>query len=275
MKVTVEAGRLVQELKVVAGAAEKSATIPILMNVLLEAEGDWLRLTATNLDLFISSVCPAAVKQAGSITLPAHRLRDYVGSLGSQDLYMESTKNDSVSLVSGRSKARIAGMSREAFPQEPLAPEGGLEISAGAWQAMIARTGFAISQEETRFTLDAVQLEVSPTGARMVATDGHRLAYVERADVAAVTDLNRVLIPRKVLDALVKLMALEPDGSVLMSHDANHLFFGVGGRKLFGRKLTGSFPDYARVLPGEAPVRLTMDREDLLTALTAGPVVCR
>jgi DNA polymerase-3 subunit beta len=250
MEFTVSKSDLVRELSLSQGVVEKKTTIPILSNVLLEASGDRLFLTATDLELGLRTSCPARVKKEGSGTIPAKKLLDYVRLLPEADITVKFAENHWASLTCGRSRTRIAGMSRESFPELPPMPEAVAQIPTKQLTAMIARTMFAISMEESRFTLNGALLLLGDNGLTMVATDGHRLAYVHRPAAEASNGhvAYRALVPRKAMGEIAKL-GDDPESKVSFGGDDNHLFFEFGPRLLITRKLTGNFPDYERVLP--------------------------
>jgi DNA polymerase-3 subunit beta len=248
---------------------EKKSTIPILSNVLLEAEGDRVTLTATDLELGFRCSCPARVRKGGSGTLPARRLLDYVRLLPEVDVNVKFLENQWASLVCGRSRTRMAGMSRESFPELPSMPPLLAEIPAGDLAALISRTIFAISTEESRFSLNGGLLVLKEQGLAMVSTDGHRLAYVEtRQEQRGIHASYRALIPRKAMAEIQKLAQESPGDTIIgFAGDENHLFFQVGERLLISRKLTGNFPDYDRVLPKEHPNSLLLEREEVRAAV--------
>src|SRR6202167_5585959 len=169
MEFTVSKADLVRELSLSQGVVEKKTTIPILSNVLLEAKNDRIILTATDLELGIRCACPAKVKKEGSGTIPARKLLDYVRLLPDADLQVKFLENHWASLVCGRARTRIAGMSRGSFPELPQMPEVLAEIPVGVLASMIARTIFAISMEESRFTLNGSLLLLKKDGLSMVA----------------------------------------------------------------------------------------------------------
>ncbi len=248
MEFTVSKADLVRELGLSQGVVEKKTTIPILSNILLEAADGRVTLTATDLELGIRCSCPARVKTPGAGTVPARKLLDYVRLLPEGDLNVKFLENHWANLTSGRSKTKIAGMSRESFPELPSMPEVVAEISVKQLSSMISRTVFSISMEESRFTLNGALLLLKDETITMVATDGHRLAYVQTA--SDVTQNFRALIPRKAMGEIVRLADEgASDAKVKISGDDNHLFFQFGERLLITRKLTGNFPDYERVLP--------------------------
>jgi DNA polymerase-3 subunit beta len=159
-------------------------------------------------------------------------------------------------------------MSRESFPELPEMPDQIGEIPYGLLASLIARTGFAISMEESRFTLNGALLLLKPEGVTMVSTDGHRLAYVDQALADPKNHTFRALVPRKAMNEIAKLAAEgDPEQKVLLSGDENHLFFQFGDRLLITRKLTGNFPDYDRVLPRENNHIARMTKNEIRSAI--------
>ncbi len=149
MEFTVSRADLVRELNLSQGVVEKKTTIPILSNILVEADRDKIVLTATDLELGIRVSCPARVKKSGAGTIPARRLLDYVRLLPESDVVVKTLDNHWASIVSGRSRTRIAGMSRESFPELPVMPPVLAEMPIGVLAGMISKTIFSISTEES------------------------------------------------------------------------------------------------------------------------------
>ena len=270
MEFTVSKSDLVRELGLSQGVVEKKTTIPILSNVLLEADGDRIIMTATDLELGIRCSCPARVGRSGSGTIPARRLLDYVRLLPDSDIQVKFGDNQWANLVCGRSRTRIAGMSRDSFPELPSMPAPLAEIPVSLLSSMIARTIFAISSEETRFTLNGALLIVRPDGLTMVATDGHRLALVEHPAELGLEEgtLYKALLPRKAMQEMLKLAGeAQADTRLRFAGDDNHLFFEMGDRLLLSRKLTGNFPDFERVLPKDHPHIVSLPRTELRSAI--------
>ncbi|HWQ54446.1 MAG TPA: DNA polymerase III subunit beta [Bryobacteraceae bacterium] len=269
MEFTVSKTDLVRELSLSQGVVEKKTTIPILSNVLLEAVGDRVVLTATDLELGIRCACPAKVKREGAGTIPARKLLDYVRLLPDADVHVKFLENHWASLTCGRSKTRIAGMSRESFPELPQMPEAITDLPVKLMSSMISRTAFAISTEESRFTLNGALLLLKGATMTMVATDGHRLAFVEGCSGAGEAGKSfRALVPKKAMAEIVKLADLAgSDAAAVFSGDDNHLFFQIGERLLITRKLTGNFPDYERVLPKDNQYTAKLNRDEIRSAI--------
>ncbi len=269
MEFTVSKAELVRELNLSQGVVEKKTTIPILSNVLLEAEGDRVVLTATDLELGVRCCCPARVRKSGAGTIPARRLLEYVRLLPDADVNVKFLENQWASLVCGRSRTRIAGMSRESFPELPAMPQVLAELPVSVLTDLIARTVFAISTEESRFSLNGALLVVKERGLAMVSTDGHRLAFVEtKQDLEGIRSSYRALVPRKAMGEILKLAQDSPaDTTISFAGDDNHLVFQFGERLLISRKLTGNFPDFERVLPKDHPQSVILEREEVRAAV--------
>lgn len=269
MEFTVSKADLVRELGLSQGVVEKKTTIPILSNVLLEASGDSVSISATDLELSIRCSAPARTKTPGGGTVPAKKLLDYVRLLPDAEVNIKFTENSWASLTCGRSRTRIAGMSRESYPELPAMPAAAGSLPIGLLASMIAKTIFAISTEESRFTLNGALLVLKDGFITMVSTDGHRLAMVECANPAASASEYRVLLPRKAMVELLRLSSECEDktASLDFATDENHLFFQIGARLLISRKLTGNFPDFERVLPKSHAHTVDLNREEFRAAV--------
>ncbi len=265
MEFTVSKADLVRELNLSHGVVERKTTIPILSNVLLEAVGESLMLTATDLELAVRCQAPAKVKSGGAGTIPAKKLLDYVRLLPEGEITFRLTENHWANLTCGRSKTRIAGMSRESFPELPVMPEPLASIPIGVLAGLISKTIFAISAEESRFTLNGALLVIKGDVLTMVATDGHRLSMVELQNpLGAFVEQYRALLPRKAMGELLKMASdgVDEKAPVSFAGDENHLFFRLGNRLLTSRKLTGNFPDFERVLPKSHSHTVELDRDE-------------
>jgi DNA polymerase III subunit beta len=252
MKFTVKRNSLLNELNLVQGVIEKKSTIPILSNILLEASGEHLDITATDLDVTIRCGCEASVMAEGTTTISARRLFDIVRLLpDGADVGFSLLENDWVELRCGNSEYKIVALPKENFPSIPETAPATANIPAGLVRSMIQRTMFAITQEESRYSLNGALLALLPGELRMVATDGHRLALVSKSMEIPGLDVEvRALIPRKTLVEIQKLIG-DQDAMLEFGRDENHLFFTLGNRRLVSRVLAGQFPNYELVIPRE------------------------
>lgn len=251
MEITVSKAELLKELTATQGVVERKTTIPILSNFLFEAVEGKLNITATDLDLSLRTACNAKVKKEGACTIPARRLYDYVKLLPEGEISIKMLENHWVQIRCGRSNTKMVGMARANFPAIPAFPENlTLRLPAQVLKTLIAKTIFAISSEESRYTLNGALMVIKAESLTMVATDGHRLAHVENsaARFAGVSGEMKTLIPKKALAELNSLLQ-STDEDVLFAKDDTTLFFRVGQRILTSRQLTGQFPNYEAVLP--------------------------
>ena len=252
MEITVSRQELVKELTATQSVVERKTTIPILSNFLIEAEGDRLNITATDLDQAIRTSAAVTVKKPGSCTIPARKLYDYIKLLPDGDISIKLLENHWVQIRSGRSNTKMVGMARANYPQVPEFPSvAATSISTVALKTLIARTIFAISNEESRYTLNGALLVIKAESLAMVATDGHRLSYVEKPNelLEGISGEKRVLIPRKALQELQQLLGNTEEEKVEFADDEHTLFFRVGHRTLSTRKLSGQFPNFEAVMP--------------------------
>ena len=251
MQFVVSKQNLQKELSYVQGVVEKKNTIPVLSNILIESVGEGtIRLTGTDLDVTIRCDMDAEdIKTPGSICVQARKLFEIARLLPDAPVTFRKEANDWVTVTCDKSRFKMVGVAKEAFPEVPSFKSAPTKLSAGVIKAFIDRTIFAITQEESRYTLSGAKFMLDDKGARMVTTDGHRLAYVEKKDVSKNgNDAIDTLIPRKTLAELTKLTA-GYDGDISLGMDGNHIFFEVGPRLLISRMLYGQFPNYEMVMP--------------------------
>jgi DNA polymerase-3 subunit beta len=270
LEITVSRAELLRELTAAQSVVERKTTIPILSNFLFEAADDTLTITATDLDQSIRTSCPAKVKKPGACTIPARKLFDYIKLLPEGDISIKLMDNHWVQIRAGRSNTKMVGMARANFPMVPGFPTtGAFKIAAASLRNMIAKTIFAISNEESRYTLNGALLVLKAESMAMVATDGHRLAHIEKLGetLEGVTGEKKTLIPRKALSELWSLLNTTEVESLEFADDEQTLFFRVGGRVLTSRKLTGQFPNYEAVLPRDNNKFVIVRSEDLMAAI--------
>jgi DNA polymerase III subunit beta len=269
MEITVSKFELLRELTATQGVVERKTTIPILSNYLFEASADKLSLTATDLDLSLRTSCNAKVKKEGACTIPARKLYDYVKLLPDADITIKLLENHWVSIRCGRSNTKMVGMARSNFPTLPVFPSAGVvKIPAQVLRSMIAKTGFAIASEESRYTLNGALMVLKPESITMVATDGHRLAHIERSGekFEGVSGEMKTLVPKKAMDELKSLLDSDVE-TIEFAKDESTLYFRVGPRLLTSRQLTGQFPNYEAVLPKDNNKSVLVQGEDLSAAI--------
>ena len=270
MEITVSRQELVKELTATQSVVERKTTIPILSNFLIEAVGDRLNITATDLDQAIRTSASVKVKKPGSCTIPARKLYDYIKLLPDGEISIKLLENHWVQIRSGRSNTKMVGMARANYPQVPEFPAVAVtSIPAVALKTLIARTIFAISNEESRYTLNGALLVLKAESIAMVATDGHRLSFVEKPGEAmeGISGEKRVLIPRKALQELQGLLSNTDVEKVEFADDEHTLFFRVGHRTLSMRRLSGQFPNYEAVMPRDNTKFVVVRSSELSSAI--------
>jgi DNA polymerase III subunit beta len=271
MEITVSKFELLRELTATQGVVERKTTIPILSNYLFEAAGDKLSLTATDLDLSLRTACAAKVKKEGSCTIPARKLHDYVKLLPDADITIKLLENHWVSIRCGRSNTKMVGMAKSNFPTLPVFPTAGVvKIPGAVLRSMIAKTGFAIANEESRYTLNGALMVLKTESITMVATDGHRLSHIERSGekFEGVSGEMKTLIPKKCMDELKSLLDSTDAETIDFAKDESTLYFRIGPRLLTSRQLTGQFPNYEAVLPKDNSKSITLHGEELSQAIS-------
>ena len=269
MEFTVRKLDILKEVGLTQGVIEKKTTIPILANLLMEASGDSVQLAATDLELGIKSSCSAKVKKPGAITTPAKSFLEIIRSLPDADIKIKTLENNWVQITCASASFKIVGLPKDNFPSLPEPTTSLVDIPAKALLSLINKTIFAIATEESRYTFNGALLLLKPLSATMVATDGHRLAHIEKQMVLdSLNNEVRTLIPKKALAELQRLLAEAEDKEVVsFGKDETHLFFRLKNRLMISRMLTGQFPNYEAVLPKENNKTIILNREDIGAAV--------
>ncbi len=270
MELVVRKTDLLRELQLFQGIVERKNTIPILANVLIEAEGDQVKLLATDLEVGLRSRCTASVAKGGSLTLPAKKLYEIIKALPETDVRIEENKNG-VKVAADRFDSRMQTLPREDFPSLPDATGSySATLPRDVLRQMVAKTQFAITGEDTRYFLNGALFIQRAESMSLVATDGHRLALIsvqrERVKGRKGEEEERVILPRKTLLEMGRLLS-EGEGDIQYERGENHLFFDVGGRLLISRMIDGQFPAFERVIPKSNDKRVEFDRDRLTSAV--------
>jgi DNA polymerase-3 subunit beta len=251
MEFSITKNALQKELGFVQGIVERKNTIPALSNILIESVGEnTIRLIGTDLDATLRCEAEAEVQTPGSMCVGARKLFDIARTLPDAPVSFRKEENNWATVKCERSNFRLAGVERESFPEIPSFRSAPVKMPAEVFKTFIDRTIFAITLEESRYTLSGAKFMLDKTGARMITTDGHRLAYIERKDLGEVAPKETMdtLIPRKTLAELNKLTT-GYEGEISLGADENHIYFEAGPRLLISRTLTGQFPNYEMVMP--------------------------
>ncbi|MCC7307125.1 MAG: DNA polymerase III subunit beta [Acidobacteria bacterium] len=267
MEFVIKQSALKEVLGFVQGVVERKSTIPVLSNILIESLGEnSIRIVGTDLDVTVRCDAEADVKKPGAMCVQARKLFDLARALNGDTAAFKKLENEWVSVTAGRGKFRLAGVNREQFPEIPIFKSAPLKLPAEIFNYFIRHTAFAITNEQSRFTLSGAKFILADGKARMVTTDGHRLAYIERATDSPADAKMDALIPKKALLELVKISG-ESGEDVSFGEDQNHIYFELDGRLLISRKLSGNFPNYEMVMPKDNDRVATFDLEDMKGAV--------
>jgi DNA polymerase-3 subunit beta len=273
MKFSIERAALLRALAQAQSVVERRNTIPILGNVLIEAEGATVSFRATDLDIEVVDRAPAVVERAGSTTASAVMLHEIVRKLPDGALVSlgADAASGRLSIQAGRSSFTLNTLPREDFPVMATSEYAtNFAAPAGVLRRLFDKAKFAISTEETRYYLNGVYMHVARTESglalRCVATDGHRLARVDAALPAGAEGMAGVIVPRKTVGELRKLLD-DDEATIAVSVSETKVRFATPAISLTSKVIDGTFPDYARVIPGGNARRLEVDARDFARAV--------
>jgi len=270
MQFVVSKQNLEKELAFLQGIVEKKNTIPVLSNILIESVGERsIRLIGTDLDVTLRCDMQAdEITTPGSMCVQARKLFEIARLLPDAPISFKKEDNEWVTVKCDRARYKMVGIARDSFPELPAFPAAPTNVPAGLIKTFIDRTIFAITQDESRYTLSGAKFVLDGTTARMVTTDGHRLALVEKTGIVrnGPQDTIDTLIPRKTLAELTKLAA-QFDEEINLGMDDNHIYFQVGPRLLISRMLYGQFPNYEMVMPKNNDKSVQFNIKALSTAI--------
>jgi DNA polymerase-3 subunit beta len=264
MNIKVDRNLFLSELYYLQGVAAAKQVIPILSHLLIETGPGRITMRATDLDLTITTECEADVREAGSICLPARKLMEIVKSLPQAGIEIKANDLFQATITCTPSRFRLNGLGADNFPELQQYSGEFAEVPADIFSRFIPRVIHAVGQEGSRYTLNGAKLEISDERIRMVATDGHRLALVERE--GQFNESLDVIVPKKTLSELAKLCA-DGEETMQIGKTDNHIHFKLGKREIVSRLLAGVYPDYSAVLPTENHNRFTIGRDLIFPAV--------
>lgn len=269
MEFRIAADELKKALHRAQGIVERKATMPILSNVLITASKTGVTVTAFDLDIGIVSEHNAEVTKPGAVTVSAKTLFDIVSLIPDAHLTLKKLPNNYAEITSGAAHYKIVGMAPEEFPKLPKEESGhAVKLTGATILEMIKKSQYAISNDETRYILNGVFFEPREAGkVRMVATDGHRLALVERELSGDFKLKSGVIIPRKGLFELKRLLDEAPDAECQLGFAENSAVFKKPGLSMVMRLIDGQFPEYQRVIPREGEKQVMVKRSQFFDAL--------
>ena len=266
MRLKLDKNHLMEGIQIVQNIVSSKATLPILSNMLLETKGNKGRMNTTDLDIGISCEIPVETIEEGAITIPAKRFSDIVRELPSGEIIISTKKNNQVDIEGNKCRFKLNGLPKEEFPKFPeFKDKEVIKIAQGIFKEMILMTSFAVSHEESRYVLNGLLMEISGDTIRMVATDGRRLAKIEKKLEMPVKKEISVIIPIKAIQELHR--NLMEEGSVSFIAGTNQVLFDVNGILIATRIIEGEFPNYNQVIPKPVSPKVGVNREVFLSAV--------
>ena len=283
MKFKINRDHFANGLAQVLNVVGSKSTMPILSNVLIEAEKDQISLTTTNLDLGIRCKIKAEVKETGSVTLPVKRLASIVRELPNIDVTFDGSPNHQVKLSSGGSNFRIMGIGRENFPPLPeFGEEKAYTLQQDELNSMLKNVSYAQSTDETRYILNGVYFNFRDGKISLVATDGRRLAVVSKEMDVPAESAGAIILPAKTVSELSRL--LDKGEKVKINFSDRRCAFQIATDKdtsglidnvyLYSKVVEGNYPNYLQVIPKETHQRIKLERELLLECVHRAALVC-
>lgn len=283
MKFKINRDHFANGLAQVLNVVGSKATMPILSNVLIEAEKDQISLTTTNLDLGIRCKIKAEVKETGSVTLPVKRLATIVRELPNVDVTVDASPNHQVKLASGGSNFRIMGIGKEEFPPLPeFGDEKSYTLEQSELTAMLKSVAYAQSSDETRYILNGVYFNFKDGKLTLVATDGRRLALISKEMEVPAASAGAIILPAKTVNELLRL--LDKGEKLKINFNDRRAAFQIATGKdasglvdsiyLYSKVVEGNYPNYQQVIPKETHQRIKLERELLLQCVHRAALVC-
>ncbi len=266
MKFKVEKSSLILAIQTVQNVITTKSALPILSNILIEAQTDTLKLTATDLDIGITCVIPVDIQEAGAITIPAKRFSDIIKEFPVEMISVSTKKNNQVTIDSEMCQFKIMGLMKEEFPKLPeFKDQKVIKINQGVFKQMLSLTVFAVSLDESRYVLNGILFKINKGLLTLVSTDGKRLAVAERK-LAVESDLEMsMIVPLKTIQELNRNLKDEGELSLVVS--SNQALFDLGNVGIVSRLIEGEFPDYKQVVPPVSENKMKVVRSQILLAI--------
>jgi len=271
MRFTITRENLQHGLAAVGASIPTRTTLPVLSNILIEADGEGARMSGTDLDIAVSLRVPADVEEPGALTVPAKKLQELARELPEQPARV-STKGDRLELACGRATFRLNGMPKDEFPTFPSVDfSKSWRVSGKVLHQLIHHTAYAVSTEESRPILNGMLWQLGEREMRMVATNGHRLARMAVPTTGPTPPATDLIVPPKAMAQVQRLFGETSEIEVARSE--NHLGFREGGTQVFTRLIEGPYPNYEQVIPRDNDKIAIADKAALTQALRRMAVV--
>ncbi len=253
-------------IQTVQNIVTSKSVLPILSNILIEAQQDKVKLTATDLDIGISCVVPVDIQEAGMITIPAKRFSDIIKELPGNEVSIVTKKNNLMLIETESCQFRIMGAGVEEFPKLPeFKDKEIIKLEQSGLKQMLQLTSFAVSLDESRYVLNGILFKISKSGLTLVATDGKRLAIMEKKLKQDIGRDLQMIVPIKAIQELNR--SLKDEGELALVLGNNQVLFELDGVVIISRLIEGEFPDYHQVVPLPSENKIQINREQFLLAV--------
>lgn len=274
LELEIQRDDLLIPLQSVIGAVERRQTMPMLANVLISVEQAQLTCMATDLEITLQAFSAVETVIEGKAALPARKLFDICKNLPSDAVLHLNATDDKAILKAGRSRFSLACLSAEEFPvpQDIAGQTSKFSLDAGLLKKLIDDTAFSMANQDVRYYLNGMMMELDKEGVKTVATDGHRLAFSEVENELEIESDQQVIIPRKGIVELQKLLG-ETSGTVDIVLGSNHIQVKSEKRALQSKLIDGRFPDYNRVIPQTTLNKAIIDRLSLRESLQRAAIL--
>ena len=266
MKFKVEKTNLINAIQTVQNIITSKSALPILSNILIEAQTNTLKLTATDLDIGITCVIPVDIQEAGAITVPAKRFSDIIKEFPVETINISTKKNNQITVDSELCQFKIMGLAKEEFPKLPeFKDQKVIKINQKVFKQILSLTVFAVSLDETRYVLNGILFKIHQGLLTLVSTDGKRLAIAERKLEVDVDFEISMIVALKTIQELNR--NLKEEGELSLVVNSNQALFDLGGVGIVSRLIEGEFPDYKQVVPPVSENKMKIGRSQFLLAV--------
>src|SRR5450432_566755 len=266
MKLTAEREKLLGPLQAVIGVVERRQTMPVLANVLLNVRDGRMSITATDLEVELVASAEVTVQTAGDVTVPGRKLLDILRALPEKTSVSLALDGEKLIVKGGRSRFSLSTLPASEFPLvEDIHAQQTVQVARGELQRLLEKTHFSMAQQDVRYYLNGMLLEIDGQLLRAVATDGHRLALCETALDVKAKNSQQVIVPRKGVLELQRV--LNDDGVAEVAIGTNHVRAQIGDIRFTSKLIDGRFPEYSRVIPAAPASAIRADRDVLRQAL--------
>lgn len=273
MNIVIKREELLPALQTVNGVVERRQTLPILSNLLFAASEKQLRLTASDMEVELVTSVEKAADEAGEITLPARKLLDICRALPDDAEIRIQTSGDQVQVRSGKSRFTLSTLPAQEYPLVEMTQSlAEFSLSQQALKSLLEKTAFAMAQQDVRYYLNGLLLQLDGRNIRAVATDGHRLAMCLSEKELEIDGPLQIILPRKGVQELIRLLG-DSDEEVNIRISNNHAQIAMNGLQFTSKLIDGKFPDYERVIPEYGKTPIVADREQLRQSLIRASIL--